>query len=268
MLADRLHRLEDRPQVLERVELLRDALRPRPRPSSPCGSSSARSRSERVTTPTTSPSRRTGTRPALEVRRRAASPRRAERSSAHVTTSEPITLFTGACERPWPIALSRSSRVTMPARSVGSPTCMPLWRWRWHSTIAWATVSSGETKRAGRDMISPAVRPRRTALGQRLEHAGAGVLEGARGRSRRRPGHALRLRAPRRSPRHRARRRASGRRRRPARPSRRGRRARGSRSGRRSCGRGWRCPSTYSGQLRARARAPRSRRPHAARVPR
>ena len=86
-------------------------------------------------------------------------------SSAQVTTVAFMTLFTGACPRLWPTALSRSSRVTTPSSLPGSPTRMPLWRCCWHSTIACATVSSAETNRAGRDMISPAVSARRTALG-------------------------------------------------------------------------------------------------------
>ena len=48
--------------------------------------------------------------------RRAASARRTSRRS------RVMTLLTGACERPWPIALSRSSRVTTPARCSASPT--------------------------------------------------------------------------------------------------------------------------------------------------
>ena len=51
-------------------------------------------------------------------------------SSAQVTTDEVMTLFTGAWARSWPIALSRSSRVTAPARCCSSPTRIPLWRWR------------------------------------------------------------------------------------------------------------------------------------------
>ena len=117
-----------------------------------------------MTTPTTLSSRRTATRPASEVRRRRVSSGSGV-LSAQVTTSELMTLFTGACERSWPIAWSRFSRVTSPTSRSSSSTRIPLWRWRWHSTIACETVSSGATKRAGRDMISAAVGSGRAAPG-------------------------------------------------------------------------------------------------------
>ena len=99
------------------------------------------------------PRAETATRPASEVRSRRVELGRGV-SSAQVTTSVLMTLFTGACERPCAIAWSRFSRVTWPARRSASPTRIPLWRWRWHSTIAWATgvVGPDEARRARHDL--------------------------------------------------------------------------------------------------------------------
>ena len=69
--------------------------------------------------------------------------------------------FTGAWERPCAIALSRSSRSATPTGRPSSVTRIPLWAWRWQSTIASATATSGATERGGRDMI--ASRPDRLA---------------------------------------------------------------------------------------------------------
>ena len=75
--------------------------------------------------------------------------------SSHVTTSELITLFTGALREAVAIAWSRFSRVTRRQTLVLLDE-IPLWRCRWHSTTLRDRLP-GATKRAGRDMISAAV---------------------------------------------------------------------------------------------------------------
>src|SRR5918912_491328 len=67
--------------------------------------------------------------------------------------------FTGACERPWAAARSRSSRPTTPASRSPSATRIPLWPCRWHATSARATVSSGPTVREVRDAVDIALPP-------------------------------------------------------------------------------------------------------------
>ncbi len=70
---------------------------------------------------------------------------------------------TGACARSWPIALSRSSRLTAPTTRPSSVTNTPLWPCRWQSTIASRTLSPGPTVRAGVDITSRARRASRSA---------------------------------------------------------------------------------------------------------
>ena len=79
--------------------------------------------------------------------------------------------FTGACERPWAIALSRSSRPTAPTRRPSSTTRIPLWPWRWQSDHRVRDGLVRADRRAGRDMTSPAAHrlARRGAKRRRAE---------------------------------------------------------------------------------------------------
>ena len=78
-----------------------------------------------VTTPASRSPCSTATRPSAEaVSSRCSSGRLG--SSSTVGTRPDMIPFTGACERPWPIALSRSSRRTDPTRRPSSVTRMPL----------------------------------------------------------------------------------------------------------------------------------------------
>ena len=119
--------------------------------------SSSRRRSVRLTTPTSSLSRRIATRPSSAAVTSARSSMSGVCSSA-VTTLLLMIPRTGACARSWLTALSRSSRPTLPTRRPSSTTNTPLWPWRWQSVIASRTLAPGSTARAGADMTSRAVR--------------------------------------------------------------------------------------------------------------
>ena len=168
-IAEARDRVGDALQARARAKLVGDALRRlgRLRRGTP---SSARSRSARLTTPTSSSSRRTATRPSsadVTSARSSAS----DASSATVATWLLMIPRTGACARSWPIALSRSSRLTPPTSRPPSATNTPLCPCRWQSVIASRTVESGATARAGVDMTSRASGRRARACPQRGDHA-------------------------------------------------------------------------------------------------
>ena len=85
--------------------------------------------------------------------------------------------LTGAWESPWPIALSRSSRLTDPARRSSSTTNMPLWPCRWQSAIVRATCSSGGTDRAGRRHDVPGAQRLARRLREGRERASPRLVE-------------------------------------------------------------------------------------------
>ena len=245
-LAYGLNRLEHGTQMPEaRQSSLGDALR---RGRRLLRRAALRARAERrscVTTPTTSPSAEDGDAADVRARRRAASPRRAACSSAHVTTSELMTLFTGACESPWPIAWSRSSRVTCRRGSSPHRRGCRSGDGAGRATIAWATESSGpdEAGRARHDLgrREPVVGPPAEASQNGTRASASDPLN-----RRRRLGVAAAAERVRDHGRVEFRARACERRRRRGRPSRRGTRARASVRSTILWAR-FETPSTYSG---------------------